>query len=348
MKFGITLQPSGTRFECDADTTLLHAGLDAGSRLPFSCRSGLCRTCRGKIVAGRVDPGTVHPNYLSAADIAAGYAHLCQAKPLSDCVIEIEELDPAESYPVRGMPARVLQLERLAPDVMRVQLGVPPNEPIRFNAGQYIEVLIGDGARRAYSIANAPQVDGLRQFDLHVRHLPGGRFTDRLFSTAKARDVWRIEAPLGHFRLRDDAARPAILLASGTGFAPIKAIVEATLAQAGSRALHLYWGGRERRDLYLDGLASQWAAEHAHIAYTPVLSAATEHCAWHGRTGFVHEAVLADHGDLSAFDVYACGAPAMVEAARRDFCAQRGLPEERFFADSFVSQADLASANAVS
>ncbi|WP_322013648.1 CDP-6-deoxy-delta-3,4-glucoseen reductase [Paraburkholderia sp. J12] len=348
MKFGITLQPGGTRFECDEATTLLRAGLDAGSRLPFSCRSGVCRTCRGKIVSGSADPGLVHPNYLSASDIAAGYVHLCQARPLSDCVIEIDELDPAQSFPVLGLPARVLQLERLAADVMRVQLGVPPNEPVRFNAGQYVEVLLADGVRRAYSIASAPHVDGLRQFDLHVRHMPGGLFTDRLFSTVKVRDMLRIEAPLGQFHLRDDARRPAILLASGTGFAPIKAMVEASLAAASHRPLHVYWGGRARQDLYLDALARQWAHDHAHIAYTPVLSAATPACDWQGRTGFVHEAVLEDHGDLGAFDVYACGAPAMVEAARRDFCARRNLPEDRFFADSFVSQADLAVAQTIS
>lgn len=342
MNFSITLQPSGARFTCDANTPILRAGLDAGSRLPFSCRSGVCRTCRGRVVEGEVDPGMVHPNYLSDADKAAGFTHLCQAKPRSNCVIEIDELDPALSFPVREVPARVLRLERLAPDVMCVQLGLPPNEPLRFNAGQYVSINIGDGLRRSYSIASAPHVDGLRQFELHIRHMPGGVFTDRLFTTTKVRDVLRIEAPLGNFYLREEPLRPAILIASGTGFAPIKSIVEAALAGSQTRPLHLYWGGRRRVDLYLDSLATDWAEHHEHIRYTPVLSDASAQCAWSGREGFVHEAVLQDHADLAGFDVYACGAPLMVEAARRDFCSLRGLPAERFFADAFVSEADIA------
>jgi CDP-4-dehydro-6-deoxyglucose reductase len=337
----ITFMPSGRRIDCPPDSTILAAGLQAGVGLPFSCRSGVCRTCRGRLQAGEVDFGPVHPAYLSEAEKVAGFAHLCQARPRTDCTVEVAEFDPAQSFPSRVLPVRLMSVHLLAPDVARLQLGLPPNEPLRFHAGQYVELLLEDGARRCYSIANAPEPDGVRQIELHLRHMAGGRFTPQVFDGALApRRMLRMEAPRGCFFLHPGGEGPRVLLASGTGFAPLKAIVEDRLAQGDDRPLHLYWGGRRRTDLYLDSLASQWAAEHPHIRYTPVLSDPSPDCNWTGRTGFVHRAVLQDHPDLRHQQVYACGAPAMVDAARRDF-TEAGLPADAFFADAFVSQADL-------
>ncbi|WP_372660014.1 CDP-6-deoxy-delta-3,4-glucoseen reductase [Hydrogenophaga sp.] len=342
MQHVITLQPSGRSFGCSGDIPILKAGLDDGVQLPFSCRSGMCRSCRGRLVTGSVDYGPVHPAYLSEADKAAGHVHLCQAKALSDCVIQIQELDPSLAFPVKAMPTRVLAMDRLADDVMRLQLGVPANEPLRFHAGQYVDILTKDGLRRSYSMANAPSTDGVRQIELHIRHMPGGQFGGQVFEHMQQRDLLRIEGPHGQFYLREDSDKPMVLLASGTGFAPIKSLIEHSLTKGLRRPMHLYWGGRTKADLYLHELATAWAQAHEHIRYTPVLSDATPACAWQGRTGFVHRAVLQDVADLSASQVYACGAPIVVESARREFTALRGLPENAFFADAFVSEADKA------
>lgn len=343
MSFTIALQPSGKSFTCQAGTDILRAGLAQGVSLRYSCRSGVCRTCRARTIAGEVDAGAVHSNYLSDAEKAAGWVHLCCAKPLSDCVLEVDEID-ARLAQSRSMPVRVLDAERLAPDVMRIVLNLPPNEPLRFRPGQYLDVQLPGELRRSYSIATAPTAEGVRQLELHIRHMPGGVFTDRVFETLAPRELLRVDVPRGSFTLDESSRKPAILLVSGTGFAPIKSIVEYCIARGMHRAMHLYWGGRRRADLYLNSLAEQWAAESGLIHYTPVLSEPTAACAWRGRTGLVHRAVMRDFPDLSGFQVYACGAPVMVESARRELVALCGLPSEEFFADSFVSQADIAAA----
>ncbi|OVZ57171.1 CDP-6-deoxy-delta-3,4-glucoseen reductase [Pigmentiphaga sp. NML080357] len=332
----VRFHPSGRSIHCPDGITVLAAALAQGITLPFSCRSGVCRTCRGRVLHGEVDPGFVHPSYLSADERRAGHAHLCQAKPLSDCTIEIAEFE-GRTFPVRQLPARILALRRAAPDVAIVRIGLPPNEPLHYHAGQYLDVVLEHGLRRSYSIATPPRPDGVRQLELHIRHLPGGRFTDRVFESMQARDLIRVEAPNGQFFLREDSDKPIIMLASGTGFAPIKAMVEHSLARGSRRPILLYWGARRRSDLYLDELPRSWAREHPHIRYIPVLSEPTPACAWNGPTGLVHLEVLSQLGDLRAYQTYACGAPAMVEAARRDFTAA-GLPAEDFLADAFVNE----------
>ena len=339
--FTITLQPSGKSFSCAENVDILKAGLYSGVSLRYSCRSGVCRTCRGRLMDGKVDGGTVNPNYLSEADKAAGHIHLCFAKPLSDCVIEAEEID-AGTVTAQQIPVRVMKLEKLAPDVMQIVIGFPPNDPQKFAAGQYLDILLPDGVTRSYSIASVPTTEGIRQMELHVRHMPGGMFTDRVFSSLKLRDLLKVETPHGFFYLDEKSDTPMVMVASGTGFAPIKSIVEYTLQKNMTRPIHVYWGGRKREDIYMHALATSWAQTHSHITFIPVLSDATEACVWDGRKGFVHNAVMQDFPDLSAYQVYACGAPVMIEAARRDFSKDCKLPEDQFFADSFVSEADKA------
>ena len=338
----ITFVPSMRTIDCGEQTSILSAALDAGIQLPFSCRSGVCRTCRGRITHGEVAHGSVHPAYLTEIDRAKGFAHLCQATPRADCTISIDEVDAGKTFAGKQYPARILELTRPTPDVAIVKLGLPPNEPLRFHAGQYVDILLDGNLRRSYSLANAPRGDGARQIELHIRHLTGGTFTDRVFSTLKIRDMLRIEAPQGQFYLREDSDKPIVLLASGTGFAPIKSIVEYSIARGLRRPIHLFWGGRRRADLYLDALARSWAVEHPHIQYTPVLSEPSAECSWTGPIGFVHRAVAGHVAELANAQVYACGVPVMVEAARQEFCAA-GLPEEAFFSDAFVSEADKAS-----
>lgn len=342
MGFRITIEASGSGFNCEPGDTLLSAGLAAGLFLPYSCRSGVCNTCRGRVVEGTVDFGSVHPAHLSEADKADGYAMLCQARPTSDLTLQVRELDASEAIRPRTMPARVLSLERPAPDVMIVKLGTPANEPVVFMAGQYLEVQLPGGVIRTYSMANVPTSDGVRQLELHIRHLPGGLFTEQVFHKTKVRDMWKVQAPLGTFYWRDKSSRPVVMVASGTGFAPIKAIVEQSIATGSERPITLYWGGRRPGDLYMAALAESWASRHAHIRYVPVLSEADAQDGWHGRTGFVHHAVMEDFPDLRGHEVYACGAPIVVDSARRDFSERCALPAEQFFADSFITAADRA------
>ena len=340
----VTLKPSGHSFEVPEGKTVLQAGLDAGFELPYSCREGVCRTCRGTIKEGSVDYGHVSPRYLSEDDKAKGYALLCQAKPLADLVVEVRELAGLHGIRPKILPARVERLDKPAPDVAILGVKLPANANFKFVAGQYVDLLLKDGKRRSYSIANPPADEGVGALEFHIRQTPGGLFTEQVFSTLKVRDLLRFEGPLGTFYLREESDKPIVMLASGTGFAPIKAIIEYAFAKKieQQRPMTLYWGCRIKRDLYLLDLARSWARPG--FRFVPVLSDATPQCQWNECTGFVHRQVMHDFPDMSAVQVYACGAPVMVEAARRDFSARCGLPPDEFYADSFITEADKASA----
>jgi CDP-4-dehydro-6-deoxyglucose reductase len=338
MGYNVTLKPSGHNFEVKEGKNILQAGLDAGFMMPYSCRTGVCRTCRGTIREGEVDYGSVHPTYLPDSDKAKGYALLCQAQPRSDLVIEVRELEGMEGIRPRMIPCRIEKLDKPAPDVAVMGLRLPMNENFRFLAGQYIDVLLKDQKRRSYSIAVPPKPEGVTYLEVHVRHTPGGLFTDHVFSRAKVRDILRFEGPLGTFYLREDSDKPVVMVASGTGFAPIKAICEQALEKNLARPITLYWGCRARRDLYMLDLPRTWEREN--FKFIPVLSDPTPECRWTGRTGFVHRAVMQDIPDMAGVQVYACGAPVMVDAARADFGSHCGLPAEEFFADSFLTEAD--------
>ena len=338
--FKVTLQPSGHEFEVEPGEAILAAALRHGFVLPYGCRNGACGSCKGRILEGRVDYGSYQEKALPEKEKAEGKALFCQARPLSDLVLEARTIGAVKDIPIKTLPCRVQKMERLADDVIVLYLKLPANERLQFLAGQYLEFLLRDGSRRSFSMANPPHDDELIQ--LHVRHVPGGNFTDHVFGKMKERDILRFEGPHGTFFLREDTDKPIILVASGTGFAPIKSVIEHALAEDIQRPMTLYWGGRRPKDLYLNDLPLKWAAEHPDFHYVPVVSDALAEDAWTGRTGFVHRAVMEDFPDLSGHQVYACGVPVMVDSARRDFVAQCGLPEDEFYADSFTTQADLA------
>ena len=331
MAYQVTLQPSGHTFSVGADGTVLEAALDAGFNLPYGCKNGACGACKGKVLGGKVDHGGAQDHVLTPEDRAAGMALFCCAKPLSDLTLEVREVSAARDIPVKILPCRIQKLARVADDVMVISLKLPANERLQFLAGQYIEFLLKDDKRRAFSLASAPHADEL--LEIHVRRIPGGNFTEHVFTGMKEKDIMRIEGPLGSFFLREDSDKPIILIAGGTGFAPIKGLIEHALHIGVTRPMKLYWGAKNRAGLYMNALAERWAADHG-IAYTPVLSEPAAEDAWTGRTGLVHEAALADHADVAGYQVYACGAPVMCEAALRDFTA-RGLPKDEFFADVF-------------
>lgn len=328
----ITLLPSGHVFQSRKGETVLEAALREGYSLPYGCRNGACGSCKGKVVQGDVDHGKSLDSALPAAERARGAALFCQAKPLSDLVIECREVGANKDIPVKMLPCRVQTLDRLAHDVMRIRLRLPASERLQFLAGQYIDILLKDGTRRSLSLANPPHDDAL--LELHLRNY-GGPFSRHVFTQMKEKDILRLEGPLGSFYLRENSDKPVLLVAGGTGFAPIKAIIEHALHQGGKRAMTLYRGARTPADLYLDELPQAWARDHG-IRYVPVISDSADGDGWNGRRGLVHEAVLQDFADLSNVEVYACGAPAMIEAAKRDFCALRGLPESAFYADAFT------------
>ena len=337
----VTVQPSGQTFEVASGEAVLTAALRQGVMLPYGCKNGACGSCKGKIVAGSVDYGHYHARVLTEAERSHGKALFCQAKPLGDLVIECRTIGAAKDIAVRVLPCRVQKLERAADDVMIVGLKLPANERLQFLAGQYIDFLLKGGERRSFSMANAPHADEL--IELHIRQVAGGTFTEHVFSKMKERDILRLEGPLGSFFLREESGKPIVFVASGTGFAPIKSILETAFHRNVTRPMVLYWGARRPKDLYLNALPEKWAREHANFKYVPVISEARAEDAWSGRGGFVHRAVMEDLPDLSQHQVYACGVPVMVDSARRDFTSLCGLPEDEFYADSFTTQADLAA-----
>jgi CDP-4-dehydro-6-deoxyglucose reductase len=333
MSHQISITPSGHNFVAEADETILEAALRQGLTMPYGCRDGACGACKGKVLSGTVDHGKSQAHALSDAEKAAGLTLFCCATAHSDLKLECKQVSLATDIQVKTLPSRIEKMERLAPDVIDMHLRLPANERLQFLAGQYIDILLKDGKKRSFSLANAPHDDALLQ--LHIRHVPGGLFTDQVFSTMKVRDILRFNGPHGGFFLREDSTKPMIFLAGGTGFAPIKALVEHAIAEQCTRPIHIYWGAKARVDLYLPDLPEQWAAAHANIKFVPVLAEPAADDAWNGRTGFVHQAVTVDHENLSDFQVYACGSPGMIDAAKRDFLAA-GLPEEEFFADAFT------------
>ena len=341
MTFTVTLQPSGRSFEVDPDEPVLRAAIREGVGLPYGCKDGACGSCKSRLLKGRVTHGAHQRKALGVDEEAAGLMLTCCAVPQTDLVIEARTVVGAGDFPPRKMPSRVTSIERPAPDVAIVRLQLPANEVFRYRAGQYVEFILLDGSRRSYSMANAPHThDTSPGIELHIRHMPGGKFTDHVFGAMKAREILRLEGPFGSFFLREDSAKPIVLLASGTGFAPIKAIVEQLEFTASPRPVVLYWGCRSRADLYLHEWAERAAARLPYLRYVPVLSEPRPEDGWAGRTGLVHQAVMADLPDLSGHQVYACGAPVMVDSARRDFVTQCALPADELYADAFTSEAD--------
>ena len=340
--FSVTVQPSGRTFTASSDETVLTAGISQGIGLPYGCKDGACGSCKCKMLSGSVVHGTHQEKALSANEAAAGLILTCCAKAQSDLVLESRQVTGEGALPMKKMPTRVSSMQKVSEDVIVMKLQMPANDVFLYRAGQYIEFLLRDGSRRSYSMASAP-AEGA-PMELHIRHMPGGKFTDLVFGSMKEKDILRIEGPFGSFFLREDSHAPIILLASGTGFAPIKALLEHMQHKQITRPATLYWGGGRPSDLYMGAWVQEFAQTNPWLSYVPVVSDALAEDAWSGRTGFVHRAVLEDHKDLSGYQVYACGAPIVVASAKKDFCAQAGLPEEFFFADAFTSEADKVHA----
>jgi len=344
--FQVTIEPSQRTFTASNSETLLAAGIREGVNLPYGCKDGACGSCKCKMLSGSVVHGPHQDKALSEDEKAQGFVLTCCATPESDVVLESRQVTSEGAFPLKKLPARVKLMEKVSPDVIRLLLQLPANEKFQYHAGQYIEFMLAGGVRRSYSMANAPQTLATDNvLELHIRHMPGGVFTDAVFGNMKERDILRFEGPYGSFYLRENSDKPLIFLASGTGFAPIKALIEHLQFAGITRPATLYWGGRRPTDLYMTDWINARLAEMPQLRFVPVVSDALPEDSWSGRTGFVHRAVLQDVPDLSGHQVYACGAPIVVESAQHDYLLA-GLPMDEFYADSFISEADKATATA--
>jgi len=336
MSYQVTVQPSGHVFELDENETVLDGALRHGIMLPFSCRGGSCGTCFGSVLSGKINFPDGLPLGLMESDRDAGKALFCVATAESDITIDIREVRRIQEVEVKTLPAKVISVNKLAPDVMEVRLVLPPTQQLLFRAGQYLDFLIRNKRRRAFSIANAPVNDEF--IELHIRHVEDGEFTSMVFDKFQVKTLVRIEAPLGNFYIREESNRPLILMAGGTGFAPLKGMIEQLRVEQDTRPIHLYWGARAKVDLYHLALAESWANSDR-FEFIPVLSNKADGDEWQGRQGNVHEAVAKDFPDLSGYDVYMAGPPAMISTATATFTRQ-GLPREQLFADSFEFSID--------
>jgi CDP-4-dehydro-6-deoxyglucose reductase, E3 len=334
----VRLEPSGHSFAVGAGETILEAALRQGIGLPYGCRNGACGACKGVLRAGELAYGDYQERALHDGEKAAGKALTCCTRPLTDVVFEVRELAGAKDLAIRTLPCRVEKVEKPADDVAILFLKLPSGERLQFLAGQYIDILMKDGKRRSFSMANAPHDDQFLQ--LHVRRSPGGAFSNFVFDELKERAILRFEGPLGTFYLREDSDKPMIFVAGGTGFAPVKAQLEHLFHHGEDRPIVLYWGARSMKDLYLPELPAQWQRDNPGFTFIPVLSDPLPQDAWRGRTGLVHQAVLDDFADLSGYQVYACGAPAMTDVARQTFVGERGLLADEFYSDAFTPSVD--------
>ena len=331
MKYQVRLAGSSKQYEASADESLLEAALFNDIHLPYGCQSGGCGACRARLVKGEIDY-PYEPPALSPAEKAAGYILLCQAQPRSAITVEIEELPQDHAIPVRNMPVRVEASELLCHDVMQLTLRLPKGEAFEFLAGQYVDILLRDGRRRSFSIASPPELKGM--IELQLRHVPGGDFTDYVFNELPERAIMRLEGPLGNFYLREDSTRPILMLAGGTGIAPLWSMLQHMQVREMRRPAKLFWGVRAHRDLYLHEQLESFAQDNAWLDYHPVLSEPQDEDNWQGTTGFVHQAVLEKVSDLASHEVYMSGPPVMIQAAQGSFTEQ-GLPLAQLHYDSF-------------
>jgi CDP-4-dehydro-6-deoxyglucose reductase, E3 len=331
MSFTIKNAKSGSEFSANEDESILDAALRQSIVFPYSCRGGTCGSCKARLVAGDVHY-THQPQALSEDDVVAGKVLLCQAQPRSDVTVEATEIAASAEIQIKILPCRIGEMEQLAHDVMELSLKLPASQRFDYLAGQYIDIMLRDGRRRSFSMASRPQVG--QNLELHIRHIPGGHFSSRVFDSMQVKDLLRFQGPFGTFFLREDSDRPVILMAGGTGLAPIKAILEQAFHKQSSRQFQLFWGVRQARDLYYHQLMLDWAAEFENFSYIPVLSEPGTDDDWQGETGFVHQTVLKHNPDLSNCEVYACGPPIMIDSGRELF-TPAGMDPELLFYDSF-------------
>ncbi|TLZ05631.1 MAG: 2Fe-2S iron-sulfur cluster binding domain-containing protein [Gammaproteobacteria bacterium] len=331
------MEPHGRTLRVTPGQPILQAALSAGLNLPHSCKSGHCGSCRARLLAGAIHYPDGPPLGITAEEVGRGDILLCQARADSDLTVRARLIASVADVEIKTLPCRIARLTPLAPDVMQLWLRLPAVERLRFHPGQYLDVLLENGRRRSFSIASPPHDS--EALELHVRRVNGGGFSERLFGAAAGVGslgtgaLLRIEGPIGQFSYREGLG-PVLMVAGGTGFAPLKSMLRHMLETGIRRDLHLYWGARHTQDVYEEALVLEWVRRHPQLKFTAVLSEASAAEAAHHRAGWVHEALLADYPDLARFEVYAAGPPAMIEAMRTHF-PRHGLSTQRLYFDSF-------------
>jgi len=341
MSFIIRVPASGHEFTAEENETVLEAAIRQGVGLPYGCRNGACGRCAGEVISGETQYDCETLRAQAKIEQEAGKTMFCQACATSDLEIKVREIVISADIEIKTLPCRVEKMELLTHDIMQLKLKLPETERLQFMAGQYLEILLKDGKRRAFSIANAPHDDNY--IELHIRHVPDGHFGDFVFDGLKERALLRIEGPLGSYFLREDSKRPIILMGGGTGFAPLKGMLEHAFHIKIERPIHLFCGARAKQDLYMDKTIGQWLKQHSNLKYTPVLSEPADEDDWQGESGFVHESVVRHYPDLSGYDVYLSGPPPMVKAGM-DLFHEKGLPETQIYSDSFEYSDDALKA----
>lgn len=316
-------------FIADQERTLLESAKSQGVVLEYSCRTGRCGVCKAKVLQGSTSVMQGEQG-LSEAELAMGFILTCCRSALSDLELDVDDLGDLADIQPKTLPCRIDSIDMVAADVIKIILRTPPNNSLRYLAGQYIDILGKEGVRRSYSLANARRADG--KLELHVRHVPQGVMSQYWFGGAQSNDLLRLEGPLGTFSLRNTKPSNLIFLATGTGIAPVKAMLETLETeshQLAGKKIYIYWGGRTESDLY-------WSPQllQLNLNFIPVLSRADAQ--WVGRTGYVQDALLADSIDFADAVVYACGSDAMIHSAREQLLAV-GLPSKNFYSDAFVS-----------
>ena len=341
MSFKISVPASGHEFLAEENETILEAAIRQGIGLPYGCRNGACGKCAGEVISGKTETDPDALRALAKKEFEAGKTLFCQACAKSDIEIKVREIVKTNDIEIKTLPCRVEKKQLLTHDVMKLLLKLPETERLQFLAGQYLEILLKDGKRRAFSIANAPHDDAF--IELHIRHVPDGHFGDYVFDGLKEKSLMRIQGPLGSYFLREDSNRPIILMGGGTGFAPLKGMLEHAFYIGLDRPIHLFCGARAKKDLYMDEMVQLWLKQYKNLKYTAVLSDPDEEDDWQGETGFIHESVIRHYPDLSGFDVYLSGPPPMVKAGM-DLFYEKGLPETHIYSDSFEYSDDALKA----
>jgi len=346
MTLHFTLNTSSDLYKIEVNETILQAALKQGLILPYGCKNGACGSCKATLIDGRVDYGPHQSKALTESEKNNNKILLCTAKALTNLKLQATLIAKPGVITPKKLPCRVESIQKKAEDIAIVKLKLPSSERFDFIAGQYVDILLKDGKRRSYSMANAPNQDNF--VELHIKHTPGGAFTDAIFgdgtpsiNAIREKDILRLEGPLGTFFLREDSSRPIIFLASGTGFAPIKAVIENAITKGIDREIHLFWGVRKPSELYMCDLAENWEKTLKNFKFVPVVSDEINKSEWSGKTGFVHHAVISEFPDLSGYSVYSCGSPIMVQSAQKDFVKSCNLPQEQFFSDAFTTAADI-------
>lgn len=333
MSFEIQVAGTEIAIQANSGETVLEALQRCGYEIPYSCNKGVCGSCKGQVVSGSCQSNSAGDG-ITQEEINAGQALFCTAIPSSNLIIKPARIKSREEQLVKQYALKISKLNKVARDVTVLQLRMPIGQRAKFKAGQYLEIILDDQSKRNYSMANAPSTDFI---ELHIREVPNGKFTTQVLPGLKVGDVLNVELPKGEFYIRDEVLRkPKILLASGTGFAPIQSIIQMLGKNEALDDVVVYWGGRTKQDLYALDKIDSLKDKFPNLRFIPVLSEPLPEDEWSGRVGFVHQAVLDDYQDLATYEVYACGSPLMVNAARGDFQKLRKLAIENFYSDAFA------------